>query len=104
MQDSVQFGVSLSLSIALSPSLHLPLAQGLPSKCVQMGWSSNLVTNSLMAHGTQMDSEWPEFWQLYSNTSLHGKGKNIGPTRTLLVAPGIATRNKNATRGSWSYY
>ena len=25
-------------------------------------------------------------------------------TRTLLEAPGIATRSKDATRGSWPYY
>ena len=42
--------------------------------------------------------------------SLAGEeGQDQGPasrlrTRSLLGAPGIATRSKDATRGSWTYY
>ena len=39
-----------------------------------------------------------------SNKCLTSSNKKQVGARTPLGAPGIATRNKNATRGSWPYY
>ena len=50
------------------------------------------------------DTSYEPLLRLKENRFTHSYKSCLLGARTLLGAPGLATRNKNATRGSWPYY
>ena len=59
---------------------------------------------SMFVDGLQPSSDGLQRWPPPSKEITHFPNFSSKNSRTLLGAKGIATRSKNATRGSWPYY
>ena len=67
---------------------------------------NHFVTHPTARHEALLELPWIDLAalaQLTPGSEANGENVLLG-ARTLLGAPGMATRSKDATRGSWPYY